>query len=366
MAMFRCMGKLLQPTDDKIYGASWDGSSSTAWTRTDDAVGISNPNPAVGNGTGSSPFDNIMPWAGMVRLTDSIAGELVAIPKYYYKLDYANETAPRGLKIQISAQRFAGSQVSPAHVDRGDGHGERDVVYVGRYHCANDYKSKTGVTPVNNITRSAARTNISNLGNNIWQLDYATYMTICMLYLVEFADWDVQNKIGFGCCTTSQVFDNSGLTDAMQYHTGTNKASRTEYGSVQYRNIEGLWHNAFDWIDGIRCEPSTKKVYYYKDPSEFSDTTGGIEIGSWTRENNADGIISTFFVSSEGVMFPSNVTGYDTSLYTTQYSGQPNGITVRFGAAHIQNRGYGLFNITYNTSETDTSVHTSCRLMILP
>ena len=30
-----------------IYGAEWDGSSATTWTRTDEAAGFSDPNPAV-------------------------------------------------------------------------------------------------------------------------------------------------------------------------------------------------------------------------------------------------------------------------------------------------------------------------------
>lgn len=52
-----------------IYGVEWDWTSSgpTKGTRTDAAAGFSDPNPAVNNGNGSSPFDNLMPWAGMVK-----------------------------------------------------------------------------------------------------------------------------------------------------------------------------------------------------------------------------------------------------------------------------------------------------------
>ena len=48
-----------------IYGAEWDGSSTTVWTRTDDAVGLPNPNPyyAGMSDTPSSPFDDISPWS---------------------------------------------------------------------------------------------------------------------------------------------------------------------------------------------------------------------------------------------------------------------------------------------------------------
>ena len=73
------------PQTTHIYGAEWSGNSETTWTRTDEAAGFSNPSPAVNNGTGSSPFDNLMPWAGMEIVEDAEAGTLVSIPKYWYK-----------------------------------------------------------------------------------------------------------------------------------------------------------------------------------------------------------------------------------------------------------------------------------------
>lgn len=44
-----------------IYGASWDGTSTTAWTRTDEAAFFVDPTPALNNGSGSSPFDKLQP-----------------------------------------------------------------------------------------------------------------------------------------------------------------------------------------------------------------------------------------------------------------------------------------------------------------
>lgn len=54
-----------------------------------------------------------------------------------------------------------------------------------------------------------------------------------MLYLVEYANWNSQATIGYGCSPRNNKF-NMGATDAMTYHTGTSAASRTTYGSVQY------------------------------------------------------------------------------------------------------------------------------------
>ena len=284
MALFMVktwMGNKVTP----IYGAEWAGTSDPSWTRTDDAVGFSAPNPYYSgmSTTPSSPFDNIMPWSGMRRVTDANAGELVEIPKFYYK--WTRDGAK--MKLQISMSQFDGSHVSPAHADRGDGVGERDYVYVGRYHCASDYKSKTGVTPITSITRATARTNIHNIGANVWQFDYAMRWTIIMLYLVEYANWDSQAKIGYGGGNNSSL-GNMGYTDSMPYHTGTTLSSRNSYGlGTQYRYIEGLWDNCWNYVDGIYI--NSGNVYMFKNPSTFADTTtGGTYIGNWYQPTGQD------------------------------------------------------------------------------
>ena len=103
-------------------------------------------------------------------------------------------------------------------MDRGDGLGELDFSYIARYHCANGtYKSETNKAQQVSITRSTARTQIHNLGANIWQLDFAQMWYVNMLFLVEFADWNGE-RIGRGCSASNSKEDN-GRTDAMKYHT---------------------------------------------------------------------------------------------------------------------------------------------------
>ena len=176
----------------KIYGVVWDKTSKTTLSRTDDAALFADPTPALSGKGGNSPFDNCLPWSGMVKETRT-GGVMVKIPKFWFKW-----TAEGGkLKLQIADRKVAGFSVSPAHADRGDGKGERDYVYVGRYKCASDYKSKSGASPKTNITRASFRSGIHALGDTIWQWDFAMFWTIRMLYLVEFADWDGQKVIGF-------------------------------------------------------------------------------------------------------------------------------------------------------------------------
>lgn len=258
-----------------IYGVEWDWTSSgpTKGTRTDAAAGFSDPNPAVNNGTGSSPFDSLMPWAGMVKETRT-GGVMVKEPKYWFKWTKTGKK----LKLQIADGPVDGFHVDPVNMDKGDGLGELDFSYIGRYHCASGtYKSETNKAQQVSITRSAARTSIHNLGANIWQMDFAQMWYVGMLYLVEFADWNGQKTIGYGCSAAGSK-ENNGKTDAMQYHTGTTAANRTTYGYTQYRNIEGWWDNVYDWMDG--CYYNSNGLNVILNPSKFSDNANGTLIGS--------------------------------------------------------------------------------------
>ena len=340
-----------------IYGASWDGTSTTKWTRTDKAAGFIDPVPYVaGAGSYSSPFDNLQPWAGMTKTTRS-GNSMVAIPKFWYKLTKSGSS----IKIQIADQATAGFSVSPAHMNRGDGHGERDVVYIGRYHCASDYKSKTGVTPKNNITRSAARSGIHALGANFWQMDFAMLFTIWLLYIVEFADWNSQAKIGYGCGNSSGV-QNMGASDSMPYHTGTMQTSRTTYGvGVQYRNIEGLWDNVYDWMDG--CYYNGNGLNLILNPNNFSDSSGGTSVGT-----PSNGWPSAFNVATAGgfpMFYPTAASGSDSTYSCDSWYFGSSYPCLCVGGYYSQDTGHGLFYVGYS-SVSGASTDIGCRLQELP
>lgn len=344
----------------QIYGVQWDGTAATTWSRTDAAETFVNPTPAVNNGNGSSPFDTIMPWAGMVVEDDATAGKLVKIPKYWFKWTRSGN----GMKLQISNGPEAGFHVSPAHADRGDGKGERDYVYVGRYHCNTSYKSQAGSQPAASMTRAQARSNIHNLGSTYWQYDFAMYWTIMMLYLVEYANWNSQATIGYGCSPSNSKF-NSGATDAMIYHTGTSAASRTTYGSVQYRHIEGLWDNVYDWCDGIRFSGST--VYCIANPASFSDTSGGTNVG--TRATSSGWISGWTNPTADGfeyALYPNAVSGSETTYVCDYCSYVASGVVLRVGGYYGQSQGRGAFCLGGNNTASSASANIGCRLQKLP
>jgi hypothetical protein len=340
-----------------IYGATWDGTSTTKWTRTDNSAEYADPVPYVaGASTYGSPFDELLPWSGMVRSKDSVAGEVVAIPKFWYSLTQTGSN----LCIRIADKQVDGFVVSLAHMNRGDGKGERDVVYAGRYHCDSNYKSTTGASPKVSATRSAFRSGIHALGSTIYQSDWAMIFTEWLLYIVEFADWDSQTTIGYGCSTSSAIMT-MGYTDSMPYHTGTTAADRTTYGGTQYRNIEGLWDNVYDWVDG--CYYNGNGLNIILNPNNFSDTGNGTCAGTLTS-----GWPSAFKVTTAGgfpLFMPSASSGSATTYscdYWGFYSSSP---CLCRGGSYSQNTGHGLFFVNYS-SASYSSGNIGSRLQILP
>ena len=267
------------------------------------------------------------------------------------------------MKVQISDGEQDGLSVSPAHMDRGDGKGERDYIYVGRYHCGSTaFKSATGQTPKNQTTRSDFRTSIHNLGTDIWQLDFATRFTIWMLYIVEFADWNSQAKIGYGCGDNSAV-QAMGYTDSMPYHTGTTQSSRTTYGlGTQYRYIEGLWDNVYDWIDG--CYNSSSGLNIILNPANFSDSSGGISVGT-----PSSGYPSAFTVANVSGTFPtfipSAANGSDSTYSCDYWSFNASSPCLYGGGYYSRSLNHGLFYVS-RSSTSYAYASLGSRLMELP
>lgn len=341
-----------------IYGVEWDWTSSglTKGTRTDAAASFSDPSPAVNNGSGSSPFDNLMPWSGMVKETRN-GGVEVKEPKYWFKWTKTGKK----LKLQIADGPVEGFSVDPVNRDRGDGLGELDYSYIGRYHCGSDYKSTTNVAQKVSITRSTARSGIHNLGSYFWQMDFAQMWYVNMLFLVEFADWNGE-CIGRGCSTSGSKANN-GQTDAMQYHTGTTASSRSSYGFTQYRNIEGWWDNVYDWMDGCYYN-SSSGLNVITNPNSFSDSANGTLVGKPSSGYPSDFTIPTAS-GFEWALFPSEANGSATTYVPDYWYYNSSYPCLLHGGLYNQNQYHGPFYVyCYSTSSTYGDI--GCRLQERP
>lgn len=352
-----------------VFGVCWDTSnSSTALTRltkTSDPYGFvtknvtAKPVPSVGTGSGSSPFDSFAPWNEMKECNLNSSGTVTAwkgqsgfsrtaaftmvyIPAFYVafksggtkKYFYVSDKPKNGFTKHPGSEK-----------------------YVSKYHMVN-LGSISGLKPMVNATRSEAR-NVATSAGSKWHLyDFATYCAIIWLYLIEFANWDCQAKIGRGYVDSSSSAIESGGTDSMTYHTG--RAAGTDgRTAVQYRWIENLWGNVHQWIDGFNANGTT--AYYCTDPSKYADdtTTGYTQIGTLP----SSGWIKDLTVTDNGLLIPKTTGGSETT-FIPDYVSSSSGVNILFVGGGWENGSRaGLLYLTVNVSSSNSYPGVSARLI---
>ena len=358
-----------------VFGVCWDTSnSSTALTRLTpetDPYGLvmksvtTEPKPAVSTGSGGSPFDSYAPWSGMKECNLDSSGTVTAwkgdntfsrannytmvfIPEFYV-----------AAKRNGTKQYFYISDVQKNEMVKHPGSGK----YIGRYHMGSQIVSKSGVSPLVNYTRLWFRHGATNSGSKTHLYDFATYCAIIWLYIIEFADWNCQSKIGQGYTNGNTTVIRSGGTDNMTYHTG--RASGTDgKTAVQYRWIENLWGNVFQWVDGFNVVNDT--AYCCTDPSKYADdtATGYTNIGTLP----ASGWIKDLTVTDNGLLIPEASGGSDTTyvpdyVYST-FGGQWYVLSV--GGYWYDSTTAGLLCFRANDTSSNENSGISARLMCEP
>ena len=147
----------------------------------------------------------------------------------------------------------------------------------------------------------------------------------------------------------------------MTYHTG--RASGTDgKTAVQYRWIENLWGNVFQWVDGFNANGTT--AYYCTDPSKYADdtSTGYTNIGTLPDS----GWIKDLTVTDNGLLIPKTNGGSETT-YIPDYMWSSSGWRVLYvGGYWISGTSAGLlcFHAHYPSSDSDSSL--SARLLCEP
>lgn len=319
-----------------VFGVCWDTSnSSTALTRltkTSDPYGFvtkdvtTEPVPAVGTGAGSSPFDSFMPWSGVQECSLKSDGSILAWrgdSGYSRQNPYIMVYIPAFYVTQKRSgtkQYFYVSDKPKTGFTKHPGSGK----FVGRYVMGGGgVCSAPNNSPWVGITRSSARNETRADRPKFHLYDFATYCAIIWLYVVEFADWNCQSKIGRGYIDNSKA-EKTGGTDILVYHTG--RAAGPDGGTaVQYRWIENLWGNVYQWVDGFNANGTT--AYYCTDPSQYADdtATGYTQIGTLP----ASGWIKDLTVTDNGLLIPKTVGGSETT-FIPDYANSSSGWRVLF------------------------------------
>lgn len=332
-----------------VYGVEWDYSqSSTKLTRTDSSGSFQNPSPATDLASaGTSPFDNVLPWSGMVRKTIG-ADEMVYIPEFYFRVE--DDPANSKMKWQITSKPKEGFMLHP---------GSRR--YISRYHASTGCASVSGQHPIGSLTRDTFRKSIHAKGENWWMTDIATWSALQILYLVEYADWDSQSALGMG--QSSGYMRATGETDTAVYHT-----IKRDGASNQYRWIENPYSNIRNFIDGMVCDD--RRVYVGTDNATFGDTVAGYTDTGITVPFVSGGRITTLSVSDVApwMFIPADASdsisgAHIPDLFTSKNTG--NTIFISGGNSTVSD-DWGLFAYDTNDYASFTSESCGSRMIYIP
>lgn len=305
----------------KIYGIKRSlTTSSSAWERTNDAIGLE-ANRQVGTTSVRNDFDSIYPWSDIIsynydtgtKQVTATYGEsgftfkptgnievLTKIPEFYYKREQKD-----GYEyIYISN----GQQ---------EGYIRSEEFSVGRYTMSGDttrVHSRSGASPLSGIDLTHLRTYANNLGSEFGLLDYH-YFILQLLYLVEYADYNSQAKLGAGVSGSSRPAT-SGQCDVLGMKSGTGIG----ISSIIYRGIENIYGNMNQYIDGILIQ--NYQTYICYDKSRYASTLNSC----YQRVGYVNAKTSDVYISKLGydsnhplVAFPTETNGRNSTYITDAY-----------------------------------------------
>lgn len=215
----------ISTTRGHVYGVrrKISSNSSSTWERTDDAVGLVALATKNG-GTVQNDFDNISPWKDIISFNldletgkkkayygdpdfkfDGSNGDVYThIPDIYYKIWQENDYD----YIQIADYAKSGFT-------------KCNAFDIQRYHTGlvdNVLRSYSGLAPAYNKTLPSFRTSAKALGDDYCLLDWRQFI-LQILYLVEYADYNTQSKLGNGM--TSMRLNNGDV--ALVAESSTNR-----------------------------------------------------------------------------------------------------------------------------------------------
>ena len=129
--------------------------------------------------------------------------------------------------------------------------------------------------------------------------------------------------------------------------------------AVQYRWIENLWGNVYQWVNGFNANGTT--AYYCTDPSKHADdtATGYTNIGTLP----ASGWIKDLTVTDNGLLIPKTSGGSETT-YIPDYTWSSSGWHVLYvGGDWSIGTAAGLLCFPASNTSSYSSSSISARLL---
>jgi hypothetical protein len=282
---------------------------------------------------------------------------MVEIPKFWCR----KTVTANGYEFAISDSPETGFVVHPAfYRDRNnDGVAEEvDFRYFSAYEGYNNagkLESRSRVTPTGSQTIGTFRTQAQARGNGWGITDFNLLYAVQLLYLVEFAEFDSQTKIGQGYTDIGNEWQiDTGSTST--YGSSTYGYSTDGIHSMSYRGIENFYGNVYKWIDGLKTGTNIIMI----GNKSFNDAGTGYTSYSKTYTNKS-GYISDIWSDGELGFVPNTFTG-STTTKLHDYGGLSAGVLPVFGGSWANGANAGAFELIVSYAASNSYSNVDARL----
>ena len=251
-----------------IYGVSGLFDSNPALTRTDEAVGLTY---LVNSSSGAvaSDFDHVFPW-NKTEIVYTEAGKFVSFPEMYFRIGVD------------SSSRMTDAAVSEWPSGGGNWFRTEPFLY-GCYGAGFNNNKLRSVSGVNRLVANQENCRIyaRNNGEGYQLLDLYHRNILVLLWWIEFASKD-SDAVMTGRIRNSGYLGGiavrpCGGTDCVLSPTGY----ETPYGQMRYHDIEDLFGNVMEKLEGIYINTSNLHHYVTADPSAFGNSVSGKNSLPW-------------------------------------------------------------------------------------
>lgn len=345
--------------------------------------------------------DNIRTYAAKTKVQ-----VMVEQPKFYYKvvpLELEKIQGGKGFHMRkaryyVSDTMKAGFKLHPAFIKDGK---EKNFIYLSAYEgCTYDtsasaYKlndaqdvdwtddvlaSIANAKPTSGLTQSGATRNgfrtIAAKRGLGWSQETVQAATATeLLFLIEYASFDMQSKIGAGVTTktddgATSMTEITGATTTLGNKSGQ-VINTNGYSVVAYRGEENPFGNIWKWIDGINVYNKNEGSVYIADHGFKDDTNAAPYSDAGITICGSNGYVSAFAYNEDfdWLFIASEVLG-NSSLPVGDYFWQNkayNGYTVAIlGGCWVNGSDAGGFGwlVSYASGRRNRNV--GGRLLYVP
>lgn len=339
-------------------------AQSPAWERTDDAIGLT-ANAQIGTTTVTNDFDSLYPWSDIITANVSNNGTINA---YYGDSNFAFDgTNGHVMTIfpKIWLKRWQDSSYEYIQIATGatEGFTEYDSFMLGRYTMSGSTSavtSKSGVIPLVRQNITTFRQSANALGTGWGQLDWH-YFLIQYLYLVEYADYDSQTKLGEGWTSQSSL-TTSGSCDFLGMKSGR-PAGTDGYTSIIYRGLEDIFGNIYQFLDGLNIDNRVAYICY--DPTKYAVniTSGDYTALGYTNSSSDGYIYKLGYDANNPLIALPTETGSIGNRIPDRYNQAPATAIVAVGGNWSSDTYAGLWYLSCIYTSSYTNTYLGARLL---